>query len=268
MSSSSLQRAALALALLASCAAGAGGLGKTSPMAPLPDVRGEGRALDPLASCAELLAKAEAQLPRTPLSAASGLRAARSASDVVTISPLGLRVAVPPGQFGPAWVRARGAGLEDVRRSDREWEQAYAEVLERVLPEGALLVHASDEEWGAGVAFDGLSARLYAVAEDPHQVLEDLGKRLPWVAARVACRNERGRVFDPGVRSTVTTSQIPPWKTTRAKMRVWYGDYGGSAVVELHVRRAGPATLVLAFMFEGDRHADERAALLDMLAKP
>jgi hypothetical protein len=51
-------------------------------------------------------------------------------------------------------------------------------------------------------------------------------------------------------------------------MTVWYGDYGGRAVVELFVRRVEQVTVVLALMFEGERRATERGALADALATP
>lgn len=225
-------------------------------------------AIDPHAECTEILSGSAPELALAPLSPAKGVRAEVSRENVLTVAPLGLRAKLPEGAFGPSWVRTRGPDLDKVRTSAGEWERAYAELLDRSLPFESLLVHASDEPWGAAATYSGLGIRLHAVAEPVDVVLASLAARLPVVAVRVACGNEHGRLHDSSPRSSVTHAERPPWKTMQAKMRVYYGDYGGQAVVELYVRRVRDVTLVLAFMFEGDGHQTERAALADALNHP
>lgn len=223
-------------------------------------------AINPGAECIEVLASSPAELALPPLGVARGVRATLSAPDTVVVAPLRLRAKLPAGRSGTPWVRVAPA-VAVVRRSDREWESAYADLLEQVLPFEALLFHTSEEPWAESPEVAALSARLYAVADDVDQTMTNLRTRLSVVGARVACNNRHGAHYgqSPPI-ATVTTGPRGPWQSVRTTMSLWYGDYGGTAVVELLVRRVENVTLVLAFMFEGDSGEKERSALADALA--
>ena len=225
-------------------------------------------AIVPDAECIEVLASSPPELTIAPLGAARGVRATLPAKDTVMIPSLHLRAKLPPGSSGPSWARVAPAGIEVVRQSEREWESAYADLLELALPFDALLLHSSETPWGEGTEVAALSTRLYAVAASVEETWENLRTRLPAVGARVACKNRHGASSLREPLSTVTTGERGPWKTVRTTMSVWYGDYGGVAEVELFVRRVEAVTIVLAFMFEGESRANERNAFADALAKP
>jgi len=225
-------------------------------------------AINPSAECVSLLASSPPELALAPLSRARGVVATLLSKDTVAIAPLGLRAKLPPGPSDPAWVRVAPAGIGILRESDREWESAYAELLNRALPFESLVFHMSEAPWREMSNVDGLSARLYAVTESVDETVKNLTARLPAVAARVACKNHRGASLQEGSLANVTTGERGPWKTVRTTMSLYFSDYGGSAVVELFVRRVETVTVVLAFMIEGDSHARDRSALAEALGKP
>lgn len=226
-------------------------------------------AIDPSAECVDVLASSPPELALARLEAARGIRATLPAKDTVAIAPLGLRAKLPRGPSGSSWTRVAPSGIAVVRQSDREWEEAYAELLDQALPFESLLFHTSEEPWRESSNVASLSARLYVVTESVEETMKNLRTRLPALGARVACKNRHGtHLYDSPTPVTVATGERGPWKSVRTTMNVWYSDYGGKAVVELFVRRAEPVTLVLALMFEGESRANERNALADSLATP
>lgn len=226
-------------------------------------------AINTIAECTEALASAPPELALAALTAARGIVATLPSQDTVAIAPLGLRARFPRGPYGPSWLRAAPSGVAALRTSDREWEIAYADLLNQALPFDSLLFHMGEGPWQELSAVEVLYVRLYAVTESVDDTMNNLRTRLPALSQRVACQNVHSSILRDAFVAKVTTSERSPWKSVRATMNLWYADYGGTAVVELFVRRVEPVTVVLAYMFEGeDTRRSQREVLLDVLAKP
>jgi hypothetical protein len=184
------------------------------------------------------------------------------AAKIVGIPALGVRLPFPKSEFDefPPEVLVTPAELLGVRTSSAEWSYVYASLAESALPFEALLLQLGEESFVTPTTFTSLTVRLYALEQSLDQVMPEATRRATAAAARIVC--------DPGQRPAsatpieTKTDTIGVWQRTVVSVRVWYGDYGGIAHVEMRAHRRAGVTLVLVAFNEAPHSAE-----LDRIAK-
>jgi hypothetical protein len=182
--------------------------------------------------------------------------AARDGRDI-RLAPSGVTFRVPQvwldyqAKFGKNLHLTR-AQLDKVKDGEWEWDTEYAAVANAALPFDRCAAHVGSEGWGrAGTSFGDLQVRAYVVPDPADKVAAGVSKAGLAAAARYdkRARAEGGRAGD--------------WHRATVRYDVWYGDYGGTAVVDVYARPAGAGTAVFVFMHaEALDHADTIADIL------
>lgn len=146
--------------------------------------------------------------------------------------------------------------LEKVKDGGGEWDTEYAAVVNAAIPFDRCSVHVGSEGWGKdGVSFGDLQMRAYVVPETPEKVATAIAK-----SALVAAGK-----YDK--RAQADNGRTGNWHRATVKYGLWYGDYGGTAVVDVYARPIGKETAVFAFMYAESRdHADAIADILKSVA--
>ena len=138
------------------------------------------------------------------------------------------------------------ADLEKVKVAEGDWDKEYAEVVNAVLPFSKCGAHVGGEGWGRqGVSFADLQMRAYIVDMTPDQVQEKLSK------------DGVGRASKFSKNVSVAQSRYGDWHRGTVSYSLWYGDYGGTAKVDMYARAFGKQTAVLVFMHTDDRISDK-----------
>lgn len=134
------------------------------------------------------------------------------------------------------------ADLAKVKDGEGDWDKEYAEVVNAVLPFSNCAAHAGGEGWGRqSVSFTDLQMRAYIVDMTPKQVQEKLSK--DGVA--------RASKFSKHV--SVAQARHGDWSRGSVSYLLHYGDYGGTAQVDMYARAFATQTAVLVFMHIEDR---------------
>lgn len=176
-------------------------------------------------------------------------RSATIKDNVIRLNPSGSTIQIPKN-----WVRGLAgfrnnlhltrAELEKVETANGEWDKEYAEIVNRLLPFAHCAAHVGSEGWGReGVSYHDLQLRAYVT---------DAGAEK--VQARLF---ENGKAWASKFSEKVSVSREPSGKWRRASLSydMWYGDYGGKAIVDVYAQSIGMETVVLVFM-----HTDVRSA--------
>ena len=185
--------------------------------------------------------------------AAATTDSARVVNGRLVVEPLGISFQIPPVWLGlpDALKRDRscantpGGTVADrikVRRQDfaslrgptGEWKREYDAVVESMLPFRSLVAHLGGDPWDGNCG--AIQMRVYVGAFS--------GRRMATqaiVGARVA-----SRYFRP-VRRVVAVRQA--WTRVSLSWKADYGDYFGTAHVEVWTRPVKGRFLVLVFMF-------------------
>jgi len=107
-----------------------------------------------------------------------------------------------------------------------------------------------------------VTMRLYAVRESEDQVARAL------VAGATSAANWVGCSPRSSFGASGWTENHEPrggWRRTAVSAQLWYGDYGGTARVDLRFRRVGEGTIVVAFFYEGAPREDEPRRVTDAI---
>jgi hypothetical protein len=175
----------------------------------------------------------------------------------VRLEPSGVTFRVPQAwvdyhaKFGKNLHLTR-AELDAARDGAGEWDTEYAAVANAALPFDRCAAHAGGEGWGRdGVSFGDLQVRAYVVPGGPDQVAAAVAKAGLAAAAR----------YDKRARAGGGTAG--DWHRATVRYDLWYGDYGGTAVVDVYARPVGKDTVVFVFMHAD--HRDYEEAITDML---
>jgi hypothetical protein len=162
----------------------------------------------------------------------------------IVLRPSGASFKVPPdwvewyAEFGNNFHLTRRQ-LDAVARGDGEWDTEYASVCNAALPFDCCGVHAGREGWGAeGASFGDLQLRLYHLNEPADGLTQEIEAR-----ATADARRWTGRAPE------VESQGGGPWRKTVVSFPLWYGDYGGTAVVDFRTRQVGARTFVFVFMY-------------------
>lgn len=200
-------------------------------------------------------APAKASLTRAP--AFSATRQGK----VLIIAPLGRKLSVP-APFDGAVVLTRPAEMRGLETSSSEWNGAYATILNAALPFDACIAHLAEEGWQDGVSFGDVTMRLYAVRESEDEVARAIATGATSAAHWVGC-TPRSSFGASGW--TENHERRGAWRRTAVSAQLWYGDYGGTARVDLRFRRKGEGTIVVAFFYEGAPREDEPRRMTDAI---
>ena len=170
---------------------------------------------------------------------------------IITMKPSGATFQIPERWLD--WyarfknnIHLSRADLEKVKDATGEWDKEYAEVVNAVMPFSKCAAHVGGEGWGQQAVFYGdLQMRAYIVDMIPEQVHEKLVKDgVP-----------RASTFSKKV--SLAQSKQGEWHRSTISYEMWYGDYSGTAVVELYARAYGKQTAVLVFMHTEHTTSDE-----------
>jgi len=150
---------------------------------------------------------------------------------------------------------------DEVRDCRREWQREYARVANAALPLDALVLHLGREPFCRGASFDGVQLRVYAFDSPVSDVVEAIRRGAGAEVARLPPGIRRAEADGPPGRWTPQRA-FDGWVPVLVRYTVFYGDYGGQAQMDFHVRRFGEHTIVLLLMYvhagvyegDGERH--------------
>jgi hypothetical protein len=151
--------------------------------------------------------------------------------------------------------------LQKVRIGAGEWDSEYSSVVNTALPFEHCAAHVGGEGWGLeGVSFGDLQVRAYVTDLSRQKILERIQGPAFSKAQRIA-ESEGGLT---GNQARVSISRDKDWQRATIEYPLWYGDYGGTAVIDFYLKDAPPYRFVLAFM--GGAREDEKASILDSVS--
>ena len=151
--------------------------------------------------------------------------------------------------------------LRHVRTASGEWDTEYARVVNAGLPFEHCAAHVGGEGWGSeGASFGDLQVRAYVTDLSVRAVL----KRIHGPAFEEAKKIAGGEGGLAGAYISMTTEA--EWQHAFISYPLWYGDYGGNAVIDFYARDVGPYRLVLVFMGWGPE--GEKSSILHSVFIP
>jgi hypothetical protein len=171
----------------------------------------------------------------------------------VAIQPSGVTFTLPEswlkwnGQFknNLHFTREELARVQDADEKC-EWDHEYAKIVNALLPFDRCAFHGGGEGWGHdGVSFDDVQMRAYVGSWAPERLSKDIASKSPQLGAH-------------------KQSQEGPWKVNSLSTKVWYGDYGGVATVDIYSQKKDATTVVLVFMrsdYRGKQDAEIREVI-------
>ncbi|MBI3838647.1 MAG: hypothetical protein HY288_12035 [Planctomycetia bacterium] len=128
--------------------------------------------------------------------------------------------------------------LAKVQTADTEWDKEYSQIVNAVLPFRSCIIHGGDEGWGRdAVSYGDVQMRAYILECGPQQIAQRM-------ADEGRCQALR---FSKKV--SVARSGFENWQRVTVSYDLWYGDYGGTANVDLFARQFGKQTAALVFMY-------------------
>jgi hypothetical protein len=134
-----------------------------------------------------------------------------------------------------------------LQKCTNEWDKEFAVVANAIVPIESLALHVGQEEFCGGASYFDFHTRVYLVDLSPEDVLQ--------------------RVREQGMRAAVAlapkaaehVSVVPARKVANLslggltlKYPRWYGDYGGTASVEVHAVSLERRTHVVMFLYARD----------------
>ena len=172
-----------------------------------------------------------------------GRPSARLGGDRVTLLPSGDSFRIPKSWLD--WnhrfhnnLHLSRRQLEEVRDGAGEWDREYGAVVNAVLPFDSCAAHLGGEGWGRdGVSFGDVQMRVYTGAFDPGAIR----------AGALASGRARAAQFFRSIE--VDSATVGGWQMTRLQWLAWYGDYGGTAHVEVLVSQHDGRSTVVVFMY-------------------
>jgi len=159
--------------------------------------------------------------------------------ETVELVPSGVRFAVPKSiletEFSTLLLDA--AELEVAENGAGEWTTEYAAIANALFPFERCGAHFGDSTWPNTTSWFALWGRAYlfeAPVEDIEAAFSD---------AAVVVEHVGGS--GPEVYQEIGG----PWRKTAVGFDLWFGDYGGPAVVDLRLHDVGPFRLGFVFMY-------------------
>lgn len=146
-------------------------------------------------------------------------------------------------------VHLPGTTLAAAEHGKGEWKEEYAQVANAILPFRFAVAHAGSGGWPEGRAFGDLQMRAYLGDFD--------AKEVHAAAAALSGRGAENPLFG---RVQHLRTGSGPWRGSRLRYRVWYGDYGGPAIVDVYTRRVGTRTAAFVFMYAEEMGAGQGVA--------
>ncbi|MCG3179997.1 MAG: hypothetical protein BIFFINMI_02351 [Phycisphaerae bacterium] len=204
---------------------------------------------DPPAADEDLSAKlTPVDAPTTQPEAAPRL-VSRQVEDRIEVAPIGLQFRLPPTFM--TWqkqfhnnIHVGPEALAAIRDGGGEWDTEYAAVVNAALPFDRCVAAAGEEGWGRdGVSFTDVQLRVYVLDQPIKELIERIDKQAPPAIAGLA-HAAVGRKAP-----AVVHSQEGEWSRAAFTFTLWYGDYGGEAMVDFRLRRLGPRTVAAVFMY-------------------
>jgi len=99
---------------------------------------------------------------------------------------------------------------------------------------------------------------IYAIEEELERVMREVSAGAIAGAARVACETPSPVPARGSPPFETRSDSVGEWKRFVIRVPLWYGDYGGTASVEIRAHRRPHATVVLMAFYdeEGRRSRD------------
>jgi hypothetical protein len=113
------------------------------------------------------------------------------------------------------------------------------------LPFEDCAAHFGGEGWGwQGVSFGDLQVRTYVTSLSQDDVVAGIKSLGFETAERIAERQ-------PGQKALISASMEQSWQHIKISYPLWYGDYGGTALIDFYVSDIGHYRFVVVFMGSG-----------------
>lgn len=190
---------------------------------------------------------------------------ARSGVLRVAIEPAAIELEVPLPLTGEHYSGARLEALRGCRCG--EWDPEFAQVVDAALPFDRLALQIGSEPFCGGDAFSDAHIRVYVL----DGAVDELGRSIaaggaaaiaglaPGNPPSIRHRGPDGRwveeVLDaggPDPRDPRWIGEVPAeWTKVELSYPRYYHDYGGTAQIDVFLRRFGDATIAIAVMHTG-----------------
>lgn len=145
--------------------------------------------------------------------------------------------------------------LEEARDAgNSEWDSAYAQIVDAVIPFVDCAFHGGGDGWGkrSGLYTD-LQMRVYVVDRSLDVISKTIEEKGFSTAQGVARDSQRRRdaakVQDAATGESLAQDGVDTWKRFRIAFPLFYDDYGGTANVEFYLRAFDDKTVVFVFMY-------------------
>lgn len=159
----------------------------------------------------------------------------------IRLLPSGIRFALPElfqGQL--VTILLDESELAIAEHGAGEWQTEYASVANAVLPFERCAAHFGDDQWPQGVSYFTLWVRAYVLDATVPEVEAWM---LDGAVAAIEAAGGTAPVLEQAVDG--------PWRQTRASFELGFGDYGGTANVDLRATELDGLTLAFVFMYSG-----------------
>jgi hypothetical protein len=159
----------------------------------------------------------------------------------IRLLPSGIRFALPElfqGEFSTIFLDESELAIAE--HGSGEWQTEYAAIANALFPFERCAAHFGDDEWPQGVSYFTLWVRAYVLDATASEVEA-------WMLDGAIEAIEAVGGMAPMLEQAVDG----PWRRTTASFDLWFGDYGGQALIDLRVTELDGLTLAFVFMRPG-----------------
>ena len=136
--------------------------------------------------------------------------------------------------------------IDKVENAEGEWDKPFSQIVNSIFPIERCAAHVGSEGWGAdAVAFSDVQMRAYVVASSVTEIEATIKKSGMATASKFSRK------------VTLGDSRLAQWRISNLSYELWYGDYGGTAHIDVYTRMYGKQTIALVFMYT-DYPSDQR----------
>ncbi len=163
--------------------------------------------------------------------------------ECVYLVPSGVTFSIPM-----AWVRINQPdrkslhltrpGIERVEKGEGEWDLEFGEIVNSIFSIRQCAAHAGGEGWGReSVSFGDVQVRAYVGPWSVDQVEEMVSMQGFAVASKFSHK------------ISFAESRVGEWQVSNLSYYLSYGDYGGTARIDVYAHLFGKQTAALVFMY-------------------
>ena len=141
--------------------------------------------------------------------------------------------------------------IDKAEKAEGEWDRPFSEIVNSIFPIERCAAHVGGDGWGRDSAsFGDVQMRAYVGAWSVAQIEGAVKK-----SGTAAASKHSNKV-------SFAHSRVGQWQVSKLSYHLWYGDYGGTARIDVYARSFGKQAVALVFMYTDASDKKEIAQII------